>query len=103
MDARDIICMEYKDSRNFMTPRKLSCGKLSENIAYELSSGTGFNHEPIWGISIAAWRPKEQKTERLYKLSRCCHSSLEARGYIQSLKDEIKEKGEEAICQQEVV
>ena len=103
MEARMIIYKEYGDSKNFMTPRRLGLGKLSENIAYELSSGRGFDHKQIWGVSVVIWLPKAQKTQRLYKLSKCCYSREEAKGYIQSLKEEIKEEGEEVICQREAV
>lgn len=98
MEARDIIYKEYGNSKNILTPRRLSYGKLSKNIAYELSSGSGLNRMPIWGISIATWLPKEQKTQRLYKLSKCCHSKEEVKSYIQSLKYQIKEKEKKQYC-----
>lgn len=83
MNAEQIIRKEYGNSGNFMTPNVIEYGKISRNIAYELSSGTGINYQKIWGVSVVV--VKNGKTERS-ELSKCCHSEKEALDYINELK-----------------
>lgn len=52
--ARQIIKREYGEhSRNLITPMIVSYGKITPGIAYEVSEGTDFNHNRVWGVSIA--------------------------------------------------
>ena len=68
-----------------MTPHVIEFGFVRENVAYELSDGTGFNNNPIYGVSIVKYNPDTRDTERLYDESKCLHSISEARRYIESL------------------
>ena len=90
MRARDLIKKEYGDSKNFMTPTVLGYGKLPPldkaiERAYEFSEGTGFSHEPIWGISIANLFA-DGTTSRDYDLSQMFRDKAEAQNFIQGLK-----------------
>jgi hypothetical protein len=92
MRARDIIKKEYGDDKNFMTPHVLSYGKLPPvdkaiERAYELSEGTGFEHEPIFGVSIVNLF-EDGTTARDWDISKMCRSKQEAEQYIQSLKNQ---------------
>lgn len=83
--AREIIRMAYGSSRNFMTPHVISYGKINRKMAFELSKGTGINHETIYGVSIAKV-VKGGKAERQTSLSGCFHSLSDARRHIRFLK-----------------
>lgn len=65
LKAEEIIAKEYGNSRNFITPTVIKYGMLSSNRAYELSRGTGFYQEPIFGVSLVQYYPETKKTERL--------------------------------------
>lgn len=86
LTAREIIKREYGDSKNFMTPGIIRRGKMCRNIAYELSGGTGFEHESIYGVSIVMIDESTGKTERLYNDSHMFHSLDEASAYIEDYK-----------------
>jgi len=61
-----------------MTPHILRYGWIKKGqIAYELSTGTGFSFNSIFGVSV---RPDTKKSE-------CFDSKQEAESYIQELKD----------------
>ena len=47
---------EYGDSWNSMTPTILAHKLVSENVAVELSEGTGVQNEPIFGVAVAVMR-----------------------------------------------
>ena len=84
--AREIIKKEYGyESRNLMTPRIISYGKITPGIAYEVSSGTGFNNEPIWGISFAQLM-KDGSTIRRSDLSCMIREYNQVWEYIKNLK-----------------
>ena len=89
--ARTLIAMEYGDSKNFMTNHIIKVGKINKNMAFELSSGSGFNNGVIYGISIAELL-NDGKTTRRTDLSKCCYSLNEAESYIRDLKDDFKIK-----------
>jgi hypothetical protein len=43
---------EFVDAgENFMTPRVVGYYRVG-NFAVELSTGEGFKHEPIWGVTV---------------------------------------------------
>lgn len=86
MTARQIIKKEYGKSKNFMTPHILRYGKISKNVAYELSKGTGFKHETIYGVSIVTI-DKQGNTKREFELSKKLDGILEAEGYIGRLRE----------------
>lgn len=55
--ARQILRAEYGSSTNVMTPNVLDAFLIGPNVAAELSTGTGLDGEPIWGVSVAIVRP----------------------------------------------
>jgi hypothetical protein len=84
--AREILRLEYGDSRNFLTPHVIARGKLARDVAYEISSGSGL--EPgssIYGVSVVMLHD-DGTTERDYDAS-CCFSSLGAANeHVESLR-----------------
>ena len=86
MTARQIIKKEYGNSKNFITPYILRYGKISENVAYELSEGTGFEHNAIYGVSIVTV-DEQGNTKREFDLSKHFDSLLEVEGYIGRLRE----------------
>ena len=86
LTAREIIRREYSDSKNFMTPTILKRGKMCRNIAYELSQGTGLEHQPIFGVSIVMVDESNGKTERLYNDSHVFETLDLAQDYIADYK-----------------
>lgn len=88
MTAQEIIRKAYGNSRNFMTPNILGRGLLPGG-AYELSTGSGFDHEPIYGVSVV-WLNLGGTTERAkYPVSQMFYSREDARAHIRRLKDSI--------------
>jgi hypothetical protein len=91
LSAREILRLEYGDSRNFLTPHRIAIGKLDRATAYELSAGEGI--EPgtkLYGISVV--RVLNGATERDYESS-CCFSSLEAANeYVEQLRNGQEER-----------
>jgi hypothetical protein len=76
LTARELLRLEYGDSRNFLTPHVIARGKLDKLSAYELSAGEGI--EPgtrLYGVSVV--RLVDGETERDFESS-ACFSSLEA-------------------------
>ena len=49
--AREIFSDTFGDSGNFMTPEAVSF-QIAGPYAVELSTGTGFRHEPIFGVTV---------------------------------------------------
>jgi hypothetical protein len=62
-------------ARNFMTPQVLGYYKLRRGYA-ELSTGTGFRHEPIYGVTV---RPDPGGQSRMF------YDRAEAEAFIASL------------------
>jgi hypothetical protein len=87
LTAREILRLEYGDSRNFLTPHRIAVGKLARHIAYELSSGSGI--EPgtsIYGVSVVRLHD-DGTTERNYDSS-ACFSRLElANEHVERLRE----------------
>lgn len=87
MMAREILRKAYGNSRNLMTPKILGRGLLPDG-AYELSIGSGFDHEPIYGVSVV-WLNPDGTTERARPpVSQVFHSREDARDYIRRLRRE---------------
>lgn len=84
MTPREIIKAEYGNSRNLMTPRRISIGALPGG-AYELSSGTGIDNEPIYGVSVVRCNASDQVTRDIDD-SGMFWSLEEAREHIAALK-----------------
>ena len=84
--ARELLRAEYGDGKNVMTPHRLSTGKIGPRFAWEIASGTGFNHDPLYGVSIVQELDGGTTTRRT-DLSTCFPSIGAARAYIADLKD----------------
>lgn len=94
LSARQIIKREYGEySRNLITPRIVSYGKITPGIAYEISEGTDFNHNPIWGVSIAQLM-NDGSTIRRSDLSCMIREYPQVREYIKKLKGNNGTQGE---------
>jgi hypothetical protein len=65
---------------NFMTPRILKRGR-SGDWAWELSEGTGLEHEPIFGATFRLWDGKRW-TDPEGDVSRLFFDRAEAKRYI---------------------
>ena len=83
--AREILKREYGSSRNFMTPTRVSIGKISRSIAFELSSGE-FGGPAIWGVSFAEMM-EDGGTSRRADISESFGSRGEAEAYISEIKE----------------
>lgn len=66
--------------KNIMTPEILRYG-VSGNYAYELSEGTDFKREPIFGVTVLTRRFGEHRNE----LCKMFYSFEEAEDWIQQL------------------
>lgn len=64
---------------NFMTPEVVEYIDAN-GYMIELSKGEGFDHEPIYGVTVAT-----ADGVRLYDESQMFHSESEARGYVEGL------------------
>ena len=84
MTPRQIIKAEYGNSRNLITPRRLGIGALPGG-AYELSTGTGIDHEPIFGVTVVRCNASDN-VARDIDASQMFYSREEARAYIRDLK-----------------
>jgi len=91
--AREIIKKEYGSSRNFMTPNVIRIGKISRDIAFELSSGK-FDGSTIYGASFAEIKT-DGGTTRRRDISKMFNSRGEAEAYINQLKTEKNNKKKE--------
>jgi hypothetical protein len=70
--------------RNFMTPDVIAYYKLYKGYA-ELSDGTGFNRQPIYGVTVQGYG--ETLDGIPDTASRMFRSKAEALSYIQALSD----------------
>ena len=85
LTAREILHREYGDAPNFMTPDVLEVGKLHPCVAFEVSKGTGFEHEPIYGVSVVRLRC-DGTTKRLTRLSELFFSRRQADWHVYTLR-----------------
>ncbi len=88
LPAREVLRREYGDSKNFITPHVLGIGWIEPGrVAYELSTGTDFDHAPMYGVSLVRLNP-DGRTERLGE-SKCFtgqDAREQARRYIRDQK-----------------
>ena len=93
LTARQIIRRKHGESRNFMTPRILGYGRLAPNVAYELSTGSGFlDPNPIYGVSVVAVFHRAP-AKRLDEKSKCFagpKARTAVRAYLDDLRAEFK-------------
>ena len=85
LTAREILYREYGDAPNFMTPDVLEVGKLHPCVAFEVSKGRGFEHEPIYGVSVVRLRC-DGTTKRLTRLSELFFSRRQADWHVYTLR-----------------
>jgi hypothetical protein len=90
LTASEIIRRKYKGNRYFMTPHKIKVGKLNPNVAYELSSGSGFgNSGRMYGVSVVSVNRKGV-TKAVYDKSKAFGNRNEATSYIDKLKRKMQ-------------
>ena len=86
LSAVDILHLEYGDSNNFMTPWIVRRGKITAEIVFELSTGSGFlDSGPLWGVSVVVYNPRSGLTDRHAVKSQCFNSRAAAERYISEL------------------
>jgi len=84
--ARDILYAEYGDSKNFMTPSILKCGKAGKWRAWELSVGSGIFSAHIFGVSVVDVNPETGETDRHNDAGAAFQTRAEADSYIERLR-----------------
>ena len=94
LSAREIFRKRYSQgAKNFMTPHIVGYGKINCNVAYELSSGRGFENDTIYGVTVLSFNPKKQTTRSLHDASKGGFSSkVKAESYIGGLVNKFKRK-----------
>ena len=91
LSARKIFRKRFpQGDKNFMTQNIEKFGKINCNVAYELSSGRGFENDTIYGVTLVSNNPKKQTTRSLHDISKSFHSKNEAESYINKLKNKFK-------------
>lgn len=85
ISAREILRREYGTSKNFMTPEIIKTGKINRKTAYEISKGTGFKNEPVFGLTIVEIINGETKGRE--DLSDCFWNIKEVNERITRLKN----------------
>lgn len=71
---------QYIKGKNIMTPDVIRYG-VAGKYAYELTEGTGFKREPIFGVTILTRRYGEHR----HDLSKMFYSIEEAEAWISTL------------------
>lgn len=73
---------------NFMTPDVIAYFKLRHGLGWaELTSGTGIEHEPIFGVTVRDYMGEDPgRNTPGGNLSKMFFSEREAREYIKSLQ-----------------
>ena len=93
LSARVIFRKRFPQrDKNFMTPNVEKFGKVNCNVAYELSSGRGFENDTIYGVTLVSHNPKKGTTRSLHDVSQSFHSKNEAQSFINKLKNKFKFK-----------
>ena len=75
-----------KDHPNIMTPHIISITRKGSNKFIELSEGTGFSGENIYGVSVIDKTPEGYHTRSDVKLNRMFYSMHEAKEHVVMLK-----------------
>ena len=47
-----VVFKSHMAGPNFMTPEPVSYGYIGQQFVYEISTGTDFLNEPMWGVSV---------------------------------------------------
>ena len=86
--ANAIFNKVFNGDPNFMTPANRARGMFG-GLAWELSSGRGFDRQPIYGVTCL--RENDDGTiARESGLSSCFDNEADAIAYIESLDQEAK-------------
>lgn len=76
-----------KEHRNMMTPRILATRKVSgKDVFVELSEGEGFDHKPIYGVSVFHRSPEGVFKSGEDSRSQMFHDKDEAKKHYRSIK-----------------
>lgn len=81
-EIKEIFETTFK-GKNIMTPDVVEYGKTGDLI-FEISEGTGFNREPIFGVTVLDITDEENPVRRS-ALNKLCHSLEEAQEYASDL------------------
>ena len=94
LSAREIFRKRFpQGAKNFMTPKVEGFGKVNCNVAYELSSGRGFENDRIYGVTVISFNPKKHTTRSLHDVSKGGFpTKVKAESYIGSLVNKFKIK-----------
>ena len=88
LTASEIIRLQYKGNKNFMTPHRQKVGKINKNVAFELSSGSGISGSgTLYGVTVVS--ASGYKTRPLHNKSKAFTSKNEAEAYINKLKKKM--------------
>lgn len=97
LTPKQIIRMEYGDSKNFMTPKIRKTAMLVETtekaVAYEISEGRGLNGDKIFGISLVLYDCNSGETERLSDFCELRPSLESAKEALPSIRTNLRVKG----------
>ncbi len=87
MNADQIFKKEYGNNRNVMTSAVICREMVGDNRAVELSTGSGFSGNELFGVTVVDYCPATYRTIAKHALSKCLHSEQEAKDYIEELKE----------------
>ena len=85
MESAGGIFYSQVKGRNIMTPHFERLGFAGENHVYELTSGRGIDHEPIYGVTIVT-KKRDGSWFHNRERSQMFHSRGLAWRYIESLR-----------------
>ena len=85
LTASEILRRRYGTKPNFMTPNRVRIGKVHPDVAFELSTGRGFDNEIIYGVTFACLSDAEDRELR-NRLSSLFTSILKAKAYVEYVK-----------------
>lgn len=88
-EAKEMFEVRYGSEMNFITPHPEEYFMLYEDIAIEISSGAGLNHNTIYGITVLYRCPKG-KIVHLANDSVSCKDRIEVDKYIKELKSKFR-------------
>lgn len=58
LTARQLFRLRFPNGgKNFMTPEVMKLCKISKAVAVELSTGTGFQNDRIYGVTTVCMKP----------------------------------------------
>lgn len=82
MTRKELLAAYKKCDVNIMTPTVLAKRVLpSISTVVELSEGTGFHQEPIYGVSVLMFNDQGRRQSSYPDISKMFHSLAEAQEY----------------------